>query len=162
VHEPACPDDGVDWTGVDALSAADAGSFIDHRAGTPLVLPAFRIERLRGHREQPRQRRDGYPVAGRAPVDSGAAGSYGFGIGTATGIAAACALRLRETGIDSGNQLGRGANLHRQSIAWARGSGNGEWVAAGALAGAAGGAYTWRIGTPARGSGQPRKTNHEY
>jgi hypothetical protein len=148
VHEPACPDDGVDRACVDALAAADAGSFIDHRAGTLLMLPATRIEGSWGHREQPRQRRDGYPVSRWAPVDSGAAGSNGFGIGTAMGIAAARALRLRETGIDSGNQFGRGANLHRQSIAWARGSGNGEWVAAGALAGAAGGAYTWRIGTP--------------
>jgi len=125
VHEFAGPDNGIDRTGVDALAASDASLFVNDCPRAAAVGPAVRVKRLRDNGEEPRQRLDGSPAAWRATVDIGGAGGDRFGIGTAIRIAAAGALRLRQTGIDFENPLTGEVSMHRCSIACAWGGGNG-------------------------------------
>jgi hypothetical protein len=102
VHQFCRTDNGIHWTGLDALGAADAFGFSDvghlGRGGASLG-----IKLQDGHGQQLRQSGYGFIAAWRAFVDRFAVGNA-FGVGFATWMTALAALGLRQQGIDTLNQ----------------------------------------------------------
>ena len=93
VHQLARPDYGIDWTGLDALGAADALRFAYERH---LRWCAATLWVRRDHREvqQGGQGLDGFAAAWRTFIDRFARGKT-FGIGPTAWVAAFTALGLR-------------------------------------------------------------------
>ena len=102
VHAPRRADDGIHRAGRQALGAADAAFFVDERDGRRGFEAVVAIERRERPPGERRQRDDGFGAARRALVDVGFAARDRFGIGQATGVAAARALGLRQQRVDGG------------------------------------------------------------
>jgi hypothetical protein len=99
-------DDGVDRAGQDAFDAADAFILSDDGEAHRRFFSAVGIERQFGAIQQRGECTDARRATRRATIDPGFALGDRFGIGPACRIAAARALRLRQKGIDTGDQAG--------------------------------------------------------
>ena len=90
-----CADDRIDRASLYAEGAAYAGGFVDHGDRTFALYAMDRVEGYDRFVQCCGQTRDTLRTAGRALVVTRLAAGHGFGIGTAGGIAAFRALRLR-------------------------------------------------------------------
>jgi hypothetical protein len=113
VHPLRGADDRINGTGIDAQRAADAGCFVDAGEAKSARLPAAAVERQgRASGERGEYRDHAFPARGAA-IDRRATG-HGLSVGSATVVAAAPALRLRENGIDL---VGEGKRMRRTHAA---------------------------------------------
>ena len=99
-------DDAVDRAGRQAQRAADAGALVDHREAARSFLTRVRIERDDRAAREGREPPDAFGTPGLAAVDLRRLAGERLGIGTAVGIAAARALRLRQRAVE---RLGEGS-----------------------------------------------------
>ena len=101
-------DDGVDRAGLDTFHAADAFNFTDEGEPQWCLFAAVRIEWQHRTIEQGGERLNTRRPAWRAAIDVGLAAGNGFGVWRARRITATRALRLRQQGVDSCDQVSRG------------------------------------------------------
>src|SRR5450830_31911 len=93
-------DDGIDRTSLDTQGATDARCFIDDRAGTAAFDAIDGIERQQGLAQQAGQACNSFGATRRTLIERSAAISNGFGIRSASRIAAFAALGLRQQVFD--------------------------------------------------------------
>src|SRR4030095_13053774 len=102
--------DRIDRAGFDAQGAADARRFVDVCDFGSTSLAATRIERDGEASGAPRKDRDQRIPPWRAAVDRRARG-HRLGIGQASVVAAAPALRLRQHGVDCLEEFARSVRI---------------------------------------------------
>jgi hypothetical protein len=95
VHLFSCADDRIDRASLYAQGASYARGFVDHGDGTFALCPMDWVEGYDRFAQCCCQTRDTLRTTGRALVVTRLAAGHGFSIGTAGGIAAFRALRLR-------------------------------------------------------------------
>ncbi len=107
VHPFRCADDRIYRTCLDAERAANARVLVDTRDLERPWQTARRIERRSGSTEQCCERNDRCIAARRTAIDVHGIVGDGFRVRTATGVAAARALRLRQEVVDTIGEVGR-------------------------------------------------------
>jgi len=93
-------DDCIHWAGADALGATDALCGHDLRVVQRPFCPTVGIKGFCGVPGQACERLDSCLATGRASIDVGFTARDRLGVGTASGVAAACALRLWKDRVD--------------------------------------------------------------
>lgn len=117
-------DDGVDRTNVDTFAATDAARFINHRAAARFMCTELRVKRLRREVQQAREQANRRLAAGWTLIDFGRAARERFCICLTMRIAATCALRLRQRGIEFFRKRRIGGSPHARSMASPAACGN--------------------------------------
>src|SRR5882724_681171 len=112
VHVLGGTDDGVHRAGRETACAADAAGFIDPRDPRRGFHPMDRIQGLHGPTRECGQGRNGCAAARGALIDLRLAARDCRGIRLTSGITATRALSLRQQGVDSRHDVGRGFGIH--------------------------------------------------
>ena len=101
MHALLRTEDRIDRTGGDAQRAPNARGLVHDGNEQGPVFAARWIERPWRAPRQRRERDDHGVASGRAAIDVGRAGCHGIRIGSASGVSAARALRLRQFRFDA-------------------------------------------------------------
>lgn len=113
VHVLCAAHDGVYRTGFEAQRAPDAPRLVDHREQSRAFLAAGGVKRQGRATGELGKPNDALLAARRAPVDLRFTARHGFGIGSAIGVSAARALRLRQSVVQ---RVGKGCGAHPASL----------------------------------------------
>ena len=104
MHVFGAADDGIDGAGLDALGAADAVGFDDHRDLRQFVFATAAVVGKGRNTQQMSQCARASVATRRAVIDTGIASGHGFGIRAAAVITALPTLGLRQQLIDAFDQ----------------------------------------------------------